>query len=44
MSSAHFIPHNGKQILLMDFCGAHTTAGISHMVEEMKPITQISLF
>ena len=41
MSSVHFIPHHGKQILLMDFSCAHSTAEITQTVEEIKKIVTI---
>ncbi len=36
MPPAQFIVHNGKQILLMDFSSATSTAEITRMAEEIK--------
>ncbi len=36
MSRVQFIGHNSKQILLMDFSGARSTADITQRAEEIK--------
>jgi hypothetical protein len=41
VAAAQFIIRNGKQILLMDFTNAHSTAEITQMVEEVKKIVAL---
>jgi len=41
MPPVQFIPHNGNQILLMDFTNAKTTAEITQTVEEVKKVVAL---
>ena len=41
MSSVQLITHNDRQILLMDFTTARTTADIAQTVEEIKKFVEI---
>lgn len=41
MSTVQFIPHNGKQILLIDFSNAHSTADVIQTAKEAKKIVAL---